>query len=160
MKISYLFLFILLTFFLVFIDQYTKALFIKGFSLKLNEYVRFILVYNEGSAFGIKLFSNQTYIVLAITACLLIILFNIFYNIKLASLKNRNLINLFNLSMVLILSGTMGNLLDRIKYSKVVDWISILNFPVFNLADSYITTGVIIFLYFYFKLEKINQKTK
>ena len=50
-------------------------------------------------------------------------------------------------SYLLILSGAVGNLIDRILFQKVTDFISIGNFPVFNVADSCITLGVAVLLY-------------
>jgi len=149
--------YIFIVFFLIIIDQYTKNIVVNGFYLKLNDYIKITLVYNEGSAFGIKLFNNETYIIIGFIVCTFLVYFLFKFNKKLYHLssdrKNKFLINLFNFSILFIISGTLGNLIDRIKYSKVVDWISILNFPIFNLADSYITIGVILFIYSYSKLE-------
>jgi signal peptidase II len=139
------------------LDQYTKNLAVNGFHLKLNDYIKFTLVYNEGSAFGIKLFNNEIYIIIGSIVCIFLVYFFFKFNKKIYHLadnqKNKFLINLFNFSILFIISGTLGNLIDRIKYSKVVDWISLLNLPIFNLADSYITIGVILFIYSYSKLE-------
>ncbi len=160
MKICYLPIGLIVIISLVLLDQYTKTLFVKGFTLKLNDYIRFSLVYNEGSAFGIKLFSNETYLSIGFGVLLFLIYFTISYNKKLKNILYDNKIKILayflNFSILLILSGIIGNLIDRLKYSKVVDWISIWNFPVFNLADSYITIGVIIFIYSYWKLEKFS----
>ena len=52
-----------------------------------------------------------------------------------------------NISISLIIGGLFGNLVDRMLYSRVIDYISIMEFPVFNLADSFIVIGVIIFIY-------------
>ncbi len=161
MKIYYLPIYLIIIIFLVSLDQYTKTLFVKGYTLKLNDYIRFTLVYNEGSAFGIKLFNNETYLSIGFGVLLFFTYFIISYNKKLKNNINDNKIKilayLLNFSVLLISSGTMGNLIDRLKYCKVVDWISIWNFPVFNLADSYITIGVIIFIYSYWKLENFYK---
>ena len=54
------------------------------------------------------------------------------------------------LSFILIISGALGNLLDRFKYQAVVDFVDIhvyeLHWPAFNLADSLITIGALIYL--------------
>lgn len=54
----------------------------------------------------------------------------------------------FQIGLGLVLGGALGNLMDRIVYGKVIDYIyfQIINFPVFNLADSAITIGVILIL--------------
>jgi signal peptidase II len=47
----------------------------------------------------------------------------------------------------IFIGGTIGNLIDRIRIGKVIDFISIGNFPVFNLADTYITISAIFIFY-------------
>jgi signal peptidase II len=47
---------------------------------------------------------------------------------------------------VLILSGAFSNIIDRIRLGCVVDYIDLKFFPVFNLADAYITVGLILFI--------------
>ncbi|MFT4308516.1 MAG: signal peptidase II [Candidatus Woesearchaeota archaeon] len=47
---------------------------------------------------------------------------------------------------VLLISGTAGNLTDRLIYDGVIDFISIGRFPIFNFADSYLTIGVVLIL--------------
>ena len=48
--------------------------------------------------------------------------------------------------MALQLGGAAGNLIDRFRMSRVTDFISVGNFPVFNVADSAITVGVLVLL--------------
>lgn len=55
----------------------------------------------------------------------------------------------------LVLAGALSNLIDRLSYGCVVDYISILNFPVFNLADFFISFGFIGFLIYLNKKNKI-----
>ena len=50
------------------------------------------------------------------------------------------------LAMGLQLGGATGNLIDRLLMGKVTDFISILRFPVFNIADASITVGVLVLL--------------
>jgi signal peptidase II len=50
------------------------------------------------------------------------------------------------LAIALQFGGALGNLVDRIRLGHVTDWISIGEFPVFNVADSAITFGVVILL--------------
>jgi lipoprotein signal peptidase len=54
--------------------------------------------------------------------------------------------NLFYLSICI--GGAMGNLIERILYGHVTDFISILRFPIFNLGDSLILIGIIFTLFF------------
>ncbi len=70
------------------------------------------------------------------------------------------------LAFVLILAGALGNCLDRIQYGFVIDWLDAkwqilgwyYDFPIFNLADSYITVGLGILLFDMFILEKKREK--
>ena len=63
--------------------------------------------------------------------------------------------------MLLILSGALGNLIDRVSNRYVVDFIYFvpIDFPKFNVADIYITVGVAILavlLFFYYKEEELE----
>ncbi|MCK5081032.1 MAG: signal peptidase II [Candidatus Moranbacteria bacterium] len=48
--------------------------------------------------------------------------------------------------LLLVLAGALSNLIDRLFLGGVVDYLSILNFPIFNLADSFISLGFLFFL--------------
>ena len=60
--------------------------------------------------------------------------------------------------MAFILAGTIGNFIDRLAYNYVVDFISWVfgsyHFPVFNMADVFITVGVIMFVAHYLFIDK------
>ena len=60
-----------------------------------------------------------------------------------------------SLGIALMLTGTVGNLIDRIKFGFVTDMIKIdfINFPIFNVADMCLTFGVIILLFSLLKEE-------
>lgn len=98
------------------------------------------LVYNTGIAFG--LFKQQTalFILLSLTAIALILI-----NI-LNEGKRNQLDRLYWLGLSLILGGAMGNLVDRLRFGYVIDFLDFRVWPVFNLADSCITIGVILIL--------------
>ena len=51
------------------------------------------------------------------------------------------------LALVLILAGAIGNFIDRVFYGAVTDFISVLQFPIFNVADSLISVGVVFYLW-------------
>jgi len=62
-----------------------------------------------------------------------------------------------NIVFIFILSGGIGNLLDRLIYGYVIDFIDITFNPyVFNLADSYVTIGVL--MYLIFSLKKVPNE--
>ena len=60
----------------------------------------------------------------------------------------------FNIFLIIVLAGSISNFIDRLLHGCVIDYIRIFNFPIFNLADVYITLGIIAFLFFtFFKKE-------
>ena len=113
---------------LIFLDQLTKFLF-PGIT-------------NTGAVFGILQGQNIILIVISF----IVIIAAIYYYKEHKDLK---------LSLILILSGTTGNLIDRLLFGHVRDFIDLKYWPVFNLADSYITIGTLFLVYVvYLKKEK------
>ncbi len=55
----------------------------------------------------------------------------------------------FNISLAMIIAGGIGNGIDRIRFSYVIDFIyfKVINFPVFNVADIFVTCGAFIFIF-------------
>ena len=108
---------------------------------------------NTGAAFSIL--TNQTLI-------LIIISFIIIFVLDRFLTKEKNLNNLSVISIGLILGGIFGNLLDRIIYKGVIDYLSFrifsYNFPVFNFADMAITIGTFLLLFNMVKEEIQNKK--
>jgi signal peptidase II len=92
---------------------------------------------NTGAAFSI--FSGKVQILSIITA--FVVLFMIYY-----LYKNRKENKLFKISMSLIISGAVGNLIDRLYHKYVIDFImfhykDVYTFPIFNVADIMVVTG-------------------
>jgi signal peptidase II len=58
---------------------------------------------------------------------------------------------MFLISLLLILSGAIGNLIDRITFGCIIDFIDLHVWPVFNLADSFITIGAILVVIYNFQ---------
>lgn len=108
---------------------------------------------NTGAAFSIL--TNQTLI-------LIIISFIIIFILDRFLTKEKNLNNLSVISIGLILGGIFGNLLDRILYKGVIDYLSFrifsYNFPVFNFADMAITIGTFLLLFNMVKEDIQNKK--
>ena len=96
------------------------------------------LVYNRGAAFGI-LQKNSTFLIYISIA--FIFLFLIF--IKKENSKN----TLFLIASGLIIGGALSNLWDRLFLGYVIDYIDFRVWPVFNISDSCITTGVFFLLW-------------
>jgi signal peptidase II len=122
------------------LDQITKYLVINYIgpfdSVKLSPFLHLVSVRNTGAAFGMfKNFSGSFFIGISVVAIIFIIwlIFTSKYNY-------------FGLSLVL--GGAIGNLIDRVRYGKVVDFIDFsvgsFHWPAFNVADSSLTVGIII----------------
>jgi signal peptidase II len=136
-------------------DQLTKV-WIRT-HLRIGEYlfkagfVRIIRIPpNTGAAFG--LFRGYQYVLAAISAvsAIAIIVCAIFFSRRFLWLNTR----LSRFAMGLVLGGTVGNLIDRLQpeLGGVTDFISIGVWPSFNIADSAIVIGVILFSFVLLRL--------
>lgn len=99
-------------------------------------------VKNTGAAFG--LFKNSTYFFIAVSVIAVIMI----GAILLKAIRKDEFFGsfLFNFSLILIMSGALGNLIDRVSLRYVIDFIDFRIWPVFNLADSSITIGTALLL--------------
>ena len=115
----------------------------------ITPYLNFYLIWNKGIAFGLFSF-DENFIYQSISLVIFIIsIVLIIMIIKLEGFKRY--------SIILILGGALGNLFDRIYYSAVPDFIDLhfqgFHWFVFNVADIFITFGVICLI-----LSEINLK--
>jgi len=94
------------------------------------------LIHNRGAAFGILKGWGLLFVFTAVLAVILII-----FSLKAGG---RNKITLDNLALSLICAGGIGNLIDRLVYGYVIDFLDFRIWPVFNLADSAITVGAVL----------------
>ncbi len=109
-------------------------------SIDLLPFLRIVHYTNKGAAFGMFAnLGNTFFLIISIIAILFIILY--------ASKLPKGL-ELYALS--LILGGAIGNLIDRIRIGKVIDFIDVFvgnwHWPAFNVADSALTIGIILFV--------------
>lgn len=72
--------------------------------------------------------------------------FGVIAAICLTALKGKFCSGIDQVSLALILGGAMGNLIDRVRLGAVIDFLDFRIWPVFNVADSCITVGVILTL--------------
>ncbi|MBI5809989.1 MAG: signal peptidase II [Deltaproteobacteria bacterium] len=106
-----------------------------------------VYIKNPGAAFGIftRGGTTRTVFLIAVTAVALIIIRSLLR-------QSKNLLMTFGLS--LIAGGAVGNLIDRLRFGSVVDFLDFYigpyHWPAFNAADSAITTGVILALLSYY----------
>lgn len=117
----------------------------------LSPYARLVHWYNSGAAFGIFQNGNLVFTILAF-----IVIGAIIYYYPHAESNDWTL----KLAMGLQLGGAVGNLIDRLMMGKVTDFISVGNFPVFNIADASISVGVAVLLLGVWLKEREEKKLK
>lgn len=123
-----------LFFLLILIDQIFKF------------YFSAISICNKNIAWSLPIASGVFYFLW------LIIFFILIYNF----LKRKNYFE--KISLVLILSGAFSNIIDRLLRGCVIDFIDLKFWPVFNLADIYITIGISLFIVIYIKYKIPDTK--
>lgn len=120
------------------LDRAVKFYFIKNPAKTFGgDFLSLDLATNKGVAFGIGF--NQI-ILLGLIVVVITILFNF---LSQAYVKN-DLVGIFALTSVIF--GAISNLIDRIRYGFVIDYIDVSWFTVFNLADIMITAGSLILI--------------
>ena len=131
---------------LIYFDQLTKkyakdVFFYSPYKL-IDNIIEFTYHENRGAAFGIL--QDKQIFFYAVTIAILIF---IFYIIKKIDLNKKNI--MLYICIILIFSGAIGNFIDRIVNKYVIDFIYFkpIDFPVFNLADTYITIACFFFLF-------------
>tara|TARA_B100001989_G_C24312055_1_gene350961 strand:- start:74 stop:559 length:486 start_codon:yes stop_codon:yes gene_type:complete len=132
----------------ILLDQLTKyiafiVLFKEKQILIINHYLNFRPVWNDGISFGMLQgygnFGRISFIIIAISISLWIILYS----------RKLNIIGFVGYNM--IAGGALGNVIDRLIHGKVIDFIDFhykeYHWPTFNMADSFIFIGVLLFIY-------------
>ena len=116
----------------------------------LGKICSFTYVQNSGAAFGS--FSNGTKLLTFFTFCLLcaIVVYVVIYHDKTTKLER--------LAITLILSGGIGNFLDRLRLGYVVDFIDFHFWPVFNFADILVCVGCGLFVIAMLRPDKSFKK--
>jgi signal peptidase II len=143
------------------LDQWTKwlvrgniefgAQWLPNSLLWLSPYARIVNWHNSGAAFGMFQNGNLVFTILAF-----IVIAAIIYYYPQVDSNDWTL----KLAMGLQLAGASGNLIDRLLFGKVTDFLSVGTFPVFNVADSSITIGVIVLLLGVWFKEQQEKKKK
>ena len=132
-------------------DQVTKILIIKNLAENesvsiIGDLLYFRFIFNEGGAMGTSLGPSWIYTILTVVALVLIVRY-------FASSSSDGFLT--KVALAVVLGGAVGNLIDRLIYGKVIDFIDF-DFPdipflnlyrwyTFNIADFSITTGLILF---------------
>jgi signal peptidase II len=112
--------------------------------------IDFQLVYNTGAAWGILEGARVLFLVMAVICAVAAVLYLLF-------LRNSTLAVL---GMGMIAGGAIGNAIDRASSGEVIDFIHVLfiNFPLFNIADSAITVGSILFMVTLLFVERLRPQ--
>ena len=114
--------------------------------LWISRYVRFVHLKNSGAAIGVFPGFGDIFMFLSALISVAVLYFY-------ARIPHQQW--LLRLSMALVLGGAVGNLVDRLHQGYVTDFISVLNIPVFNLADLSVLTG---FMLLFIDLWRKEQK--
>ena len=143
------------------LDQWSKWAIKTSFNLYqskpvIQDLLHFTYVTNDGMAFGLS-FPGGKHVLLIMTILLTGFIIGFLW-------KEKNGHPLVKYGLALILSGAIGNLIDRLLYGKVVDFLDLMigNFHwyIFNIADSSVTIGMILFIIHsvYIEQKKTNDK--
>jgi len=148
-----------LIFFLFLVDRASKYATLSLFesldepSIEIASFLKFNLIWNDGIAFGLLSFEESVFYNLLTLTIVIITIILIFLMNKAKNIEK--------FGFCLIIGGSFGNIFDRFYYSSVIDFIDfhIGNFHwfIFNVADIFITVGVLILIMFEF-LKKNEKK--
>ena len=141
-------------------DQVTKTIVKQAMTLGesipvIGDAVRITFVENDGIAFGLHVKNAVIFTAISILACILIMVY---------LWKQRKEGAWLKASLVLVLGGAIGNVIDRVLFGKVVDFIDVgyktLRWPVFNVADSAVVIGMGIMIVLMIREEKSKSSAK
>jgi len=146
---------------IVALDQWSKWAIKTSFNLYqskpvIQDLLHFTYVTNDGMAFGLS-FPGGKHVLLIMTILLTGFIVGFLW-------KEKNGHPLIKYGLALILGGAIGNLIDRLLYGKVVDFLDLMigNFHwyIFNIADSSVTIGMILFIIhsIYVEQKKTNDE--
>ena len=133
-----LFIFVLIS------DQFTKFIVVNNFNigeiLTLLPFFNIVRIQNYGISFGMLSGTVQPFILISVS--IVIICFLIIY-----LRKHKQ----YSLPIIVIISGAVGNIIDRVRFHSVIDFLDfhlgIYHWPAFNIADSAIVIGVFVLLF-------------
>lgn len=142
---------------LVIADQLTKHLAVvrlknqAAYNL-INGILEFNYLENRGAVFGVL--QNQKYFFVFVALIFIGVI--VFVLIKVPTQKKYYSLNIL---LVMIAAGAVGNMIDRVRYDYVVDFIYLvcIQFPIFNVADIYVTTATVILVFQILFVYKTND---
>jgi len=130
---------------LIFLDQISKFWVVQNFVFSESRalipgILHLTYHVNTGAAFGF--FDNSTHFL--IIASIVFVVLIVYY------LMTKPVESIVRTSCIAILAGAIGNLIDRLRLGYVIDFIDLRVWPIFNIADSCITLGVVVILIHHF----------
>lgn len=146
------FLSVFIVFLLIIIDQFSKQFAINSLQEQPNyiynfaPFLSFVYSWNYGISFGwfSEYYEYSNYAFLVINSFIILYMIYIVYKSE---------TKIVQISICLVIGGALGNLIDRVIKGAVFDFIYFhynqFSFPAFNMADSFITIGAVIFAYGY-----------
>jgi len=137
-------------------DQFTKYLVLKGMRLYqsihiIDHILSITYIRNPNSVFGISFGGKFPYPVMILILVVAVLI--------LWTVENKPT---FYLLYSAIIGGALGNLIDRLRFKEVIDFIDVglgknLRWPVFNVADASISISVVLLLYFSLKSARVKR---
>lgn len=141
-------LYVAISLIIVLLDQVSKLYAVKLLRgnapvVIIKNFLQFNYVENFGAAFGILQNRKIFFIVMTVLVVLGIVVY---------MKTNPNLTAMMKIALAMVIGGALGNLIDRIRLGYVVDYIDVnfwglYDFPVFNIADSFIVIATFIICY-------------
>lgn len=146
--------------FVIALDQWTKWLVVKNMTLGeniilLDPYLALLSHRNRGAAWGMLQGRMGLFAIITI-----IVIIGIIYYFH----KEANGKPLFQVGLMMLLGGAIGNFIDRLWRKEVVDFVDVLipiinyDFPIFNIADAALTIGVVFIILFILQEERAEKK--
>jgi len=121
--------------------------------IQVTNFLSFNLIWNEGIAFGLFSFDQELYYNFLTIIIILVTIIILWMIIKTKGLEK--------IAFLMIFGGSLGNIFDRLVYSSVPDFIDLhynnFNWFIFNVADIFISIGIILLIYLEFFKKKINE---
>ena len=150
--------FLAIIFFIFGLDRYSKIEIINNFSdtsVYLNDFLNFDLIWNTGIGFGLLKSNTALFYNLISTLIGLVVIILFFLALRSKSFDK--------IIYSIIIGGALGNFYDRVFYNAVPDFIDIhyrnFHWFTFNIADIFITLGIIaLIIYDFFKINKNYEK--
>lgn len=155
-----MYLYYIIAIFIILLDQFTKWLVVKNMDLYeqipiIENFFYLTSHRNAGAAWGIL--QGQMYFFYIIT---FIVIVALIYFLQAYAKTSKWM----SVAISFILGGAIGNLIDRVFYKEVVDFFDFIiigyDYPIFNIADSALVIGVILFLMSSFMEDKKKGRAK